>query len=365
MKRRKKWLDYTVYLIVRTIAAALAVFPIDVVLSVMRGLGRLWFWLPQALPESHVPDWIAPFGFRRWLVKLSAQSNKLLSRFREHRNRAEQHIRGAFPELDERSVSRLARASMEQLTMLTVEVLLSPRLVTKWTWARHLKLGKLDEAIRVLLERRGCIMLTGHYGNWELLGFGLATLGFEIVAVMRPLDNEYLNAYLLDRRERSGLRLLYKKGATQSAPDVLESGGSLCFIADQNAGSKGLFVDFFGRKASTYKSIGLLAMAYNVPVVVGCARRIGRGFQYEMSVNRVIRPEEWKAQPDELRWITQEFTRAIEDFVRVDPSQYLWIHRRWKSRPKEELAAAAASKAPEAPVDLDPAEVAAPRYDAE
>ena len=85
-------------------------------------------------------------------------------------------------------------------------------------------------------------MLTGHYGNWELLGFALATLGFEVTAVMRPLDNEYLNSFLLDRRERSGLRLLYKKGATKSAGDVIDGGGALCFIADQNAGSKGLFV---------------------------------------------------------------------------------------------------------------------------
>jgi KDO2-lipid IV(A) lauroyltransferase len=352
MKRRKQRLDYAVCLAVRAVAAGLAVFPIDGVLRVMRRLGWVWFRLPHALPEMRVPDWLARPGFMRWTVKLTAGSNKLLGRFREHRRRAEQHIRRAFTDLDDRRVSSMALASMQQLTMLAVEVLLSPRLVTKWTWARHLRLGKLDDAIRVLLQRQGCIMLTGHYGNWELLGFGLATLGFEIVAVMRPLDNDYLNAYLLDRRERSGLRLLYKKGATQSAADVLEAGGSLCFIADQNAGSKGMFVDFFGRKASTYKSIGLLAMAYDVPVVVGCARRIAPGFRYEISVNRVIMPEEWQAQPDELRWITQEYTRAIEEFVRVAPEQYLWIHRRWKSRPKDELAAVAAAPT-------------GPRYDAE
>ena len=343
-------MDYSVYVVVRLVAAGLGMFPIDGVLRFMDRLGWAWYALPRALPETRVPQWLARLGFMRWLVKLSASSNKLLGKFREHGNRAERHIRSAFPGLPERQVSAIALSSMQQLAKLSVEVLLSPRLISMSTWARHLRLGKLDEAIRVLLSRQGCIMLTGHYGNWELLGFGLATIGFEIVAVMRPLDNEYLNHYLLDRRERSGLKLLYKKGATRSAPDVLASGGSLCFIADQNAGKKGLFVDFFGRKASTYKSIGLLAMEYNVPIVVGCARRIGRGFEYEISVNRVIRPEEWKAQDDELRWITQEYTRAIEEFVRVAPEQYLWIHRRWKSRPKGEQEATA-----EAPVE---------RYDA-
>jgi KDO2-lipid IV(A) lauroyltransferase len=240
--------------------------------------------------------------------------------------------------MNEQQVSEVVLSSMQQLAMLVVELLLSPRLVTPWSWARHLRLGKLDQAIRVLLQDTGCIMVTGHYGNWEVLGFGLATLGFDLTAVMRPLDNEYLNRHLLDRREQSGLRLLYKKGATQSAGDVLDGGGVLCFIADQNAGKKGVFVDFFGRKASTYRSIALLARAHEVPIVVGCARRVGRGFEYEICVGRVIRPEEWQGQEDELTWITQTYTRAIEDLVRVAPAQYLWIHRRWKTRPREERA---------------------------
>ncbi len=336
MKRRNKFLDYLAYLAVRLVWLALSIFPIDATLRKMRSLGRLWYTLPHALPELRLPQWLGHVGFLRWTFKVAAGSNKLLLRFREHRARAERHVRMAFPDADERQVARIVRGSMEQLVMLAVEVLLAPRLLNQSSWARHVKLRELDGAIRVLLQDRGCIMLTGHYGNWEVLGYTLAILGFDIVAVMRPLDNEYLNRFLLDRRERSGLTLLYKKGATRSAPDVLESGGSLCFIADQNAGRKGLFVDFFGYKASTYKSIGLLAMQYEVPIVVGCARRIGRGFEYEICVNRIIQPSDWQGQADELTWITTEFSLAIEEFVRVAPEQYLWIHRRWKSRPRNE-----------------------------
>ncbi|MBK8267945.1 MAG: lysophospholipid acyltransferase family protein [Planctomycetes bacterium] len=225
---------------------------------------------------------------------------------------------------------------MQHLTMLAVEVLRTPRQLTVSTWSRYVELRNLDAALRILLGKRGCIMLTGHYGNWEVLGYVLAVLGFDIVAVMRPLDNEYINHYLLDRREASGLTLLYKKGATRSAPDVIESGGALSFIADQNAGHKGLFVDFFGRKASTYKSIALLAMEYDVPIIVGCARRVGVGFKYEICVQRIIRPDEWKSRDDALMWVTQEYSKGIEDMVRAAPEQYLWIHRRWKSRPKGE-----------------------------
>ncbi|MBX3397000.1 MAG: lysophospholipid acyltransferase family protein [Phycisphaerae bacterium] len=333
---RKKLGDYSTYLVLRFVSIVIGAMPMETSLRMMRGLGRIWFHLPYAIPESRIPDWLARNRSMRWLVSLSNAGNRILVRFREHRRRAEEHIRTSFPEMASEQISEIALSSMQHLAMLAVEVLRTPRQLTVWTWSRHVELRNLEDALRILLQKRGCIMLTGHYGNWEVLGYVLAILGFDIVAVMRPLDNEYINRYLLDRREASGLTLLYKKGATRSAPDVLDSGGALCFIADQNAGKKGVFVDFFGRKASTYKSIALLAMEYSVPIIVGCARRVGRGFRYEICVQRIIRPEEWAVQDDPLMWITREYTKGIEDMVREAPGQYLWIHRRWKSRPKDE-----------------------------
>jgi len=117
---------------------------------------------------------------------------------------------------------------------------------------------------------------------------------------------------------------------------ILEQKGVVGFIADQNAGPKGVFVDFFGRKASTYKSIALLAMQYNVPVVIGYARRLGDQFRFRMATQDIIHPEDWNAQPEPMRYITQRYTTAIENIVRKDPGQYLWVHRRWKTRPKGE-----------------------------
>jgi len=256
---------------------------------------------------------------------------------KRHRQRACEHLRLAFgSQLTDDQVETLARQSMQQVAMMVVEMLFTPRLINEWTWPRYVRLKQTQEAMDVLISERGAILLTGHYGNWELVGFMLATLGFPLTAVMRPLDNPYLNRFLLDVRAKRGLKLLYKKGASQSAGDILSSGGILGFIADQNAGHKGLFVDFFGEKASTYKSIGLLAMEYNVPIVVGCARRVSKRFRYEVECNRVIRPPEWADRDDPLEWITQEYSRAIEECIRVAPEQYLWMHRRWKSRPSTE-----------------------------
>ncbi len=301
-RQRNDWIDRVVYGLIRLGAMLFQMFPINLNLRTARVLGRIWWRLRP-----------------------------------RHRDLARQHLRLAYGDaLPAREIDRLALASMQQMTMLVIELIFTPRLINEWTWPRYIRLRGGREFLDTLLQRRGSILLTAHYGNWELLGMLLTAIGFPVVAVMRPLDNPYLNRYLLATREKRGLQLLYKKGASRAAEDVLNSGGSLCFIADQNAGHKGEFVDFFGVKASTYRSIGLLAIQHNVPIVVGYARRTSPRFEYEVGCSRIIRPEEWADRDDELHWVTQEYTAAIERFVREAPEQYLWIHRRWKSRPRGE-----------------------------
>jgi KDO2-lipid IV(A) lauroyltransferase len=169
------------------------------------------------------------------------------------------------------------------------------------------------------------------------MGYMLGLFGFNIYSIARPLDNKFISRYLYGVRRRAGQKIIDKKGAADVMSNMATSGATLCFIVDQDAGKKGIFVDFFGRKASTYKSIGLLAITNNIPIGVGYSRRVGNRFYFEIGVNRVILPEEWADKEDPLEWVTAEYTRAIEKFVRQDPTQYWWLHRRWKHRPKEEL----------------------------
>ena len=186
-------------------------------------------------------------------------------------------------------------------------------------------------------EGRGLLLVTGHYSNFEIIGYLLGLFGFNIYSIARPLDNKYINNYLYNVRERVGQKIIDKKGASELMDQIASTGATLCFIADQDAGKKGIFVNFFGRKASTYKSIGLIAISCNIPIVVGCSRRVDNRFYFEIVANRIIFPEEWQDKDKPLEWITAEYTRAMEEFVRQDPSQYWWLHRRWKHRPKEEM----------------------------
>ncbi len=251
-----------------------------------------------------------------------------------HRNLAIEHLERALgDEYCREDIERIADESLANVATFVLETACAPRVLRASTWPRYLSAVGFEETLKLLVAGRGVILVTGHYGSFELPGYLLAGLGFETHAVMRPIDNAYINRFIVESRRASGLHLLDKKGAMIRARSILKRGCALAFIADQSAGRKGVFVDFFGRPASTYKSIGLLAMATDSPIAVGYSRRMGDAFRFEVGINRLIRPAEWADQEHPLRWITQEFSKAMEDFIRADPGQYWWIHRRWKTQP--------------------------------
>ncbi|MFO0828827.1 MAG: lysophospholipid acyltransferase family protein [Phycisphaerales bacterium] len=251
--------------------------------------------------------------------------------------RARANIARSFPELPHGETERLAIDSVRNMfELFMVDAIVMPKIVHEWSWHRYVRFARFGDGLDLLLSDRPCIFLTGHVGNWELLGYVLALVGFRMTALARPLDNPLISDWLFKARQASGLRVITKWGATEELQRIIEGNGKIAFIADQNAGDEGLFVPYFGRLASSYKSIGLLAMRYRLPIVAGMARRVGEHFQYELSVADVIRPEEWEADEDPLFTITARYNRAIETMVRAAPSQYLWVHRRWKSRPKHE-----------------------------
>jgi KDO2-lipid IV(A) lauroyltransferase len=301
----------------------------------------------MAKPRNKYLDYLGYVGFRvfemfvrMFDVRTNYHTFRLLGdlahRFdRRHRNRAIGHLRKSFPDWGEEEYERVARESMRSLLYLALETLFTTRLITPTSWRRHGRLANQGQNIRLLLERKSpLIYVTGHFGNWEIVAYTMSMVGFPTYAIARPLDNPYVSKYLKDVRENSGLRILDKKGASMLMDEILGSRGAASWVADQDAGRKGLYVDFFGRQASTFKSIALLAMRYEAPIVVGYGLRLDEGYHFEVGIQRIIDPSEWVDKDDPQFWITQEYTKALEELARAYPEQYLWVHRRWKHRPK-------------------------------
>ena len=304
-KRKSLSEDYLTYIGLRVLLFFLYMLPVEVNLKFARFLGRL-----------------------------------LWKHYHRGRQRAIDNLKASFPDKDSVWIEDAGISSFEQMVMLVIDLIFTPRLVKRENWHKYSRYTNIEKVKWLMQGGQGLLLLTAHYGNFEIMGYLLGVFGFNVYSIARPLDNKFISDYLYGIRERAGQKILDKKGVSDQMEKLAEDNATLCFIADQDAGKKGVFVDFFGRKASTYKSIALLAMRYNMPVGIARAKRVDDRFFFDVEVNRLIMPEEWQKQDDPLKWITQEYTRAIEDFVRDDPGQYWWLHRRWKHRPKEERLAA-------------------------
>jgi len=278
--------------------------------------------------------------------------------------RALKNLSDAFPEWAPDRVRETAIRAYEHLFQLGVEILYAPRLITEDGFSRHLGLTNLREGARRIIQGGPTVLISGHVGNWELIGYAVSMLGFPMHAVYRPLDLKPLDDWIRYTRERQGLTLVSKFGAMRELPPVLQAGHPIGLVADQNGGDRGVFVPFFGRLTSTYKSIGLLAMKARASIICGFARRLrsdepdpevglrsvdvgsghagGLGFgspsmRYAAEVVDAFGPEDWEGQPDPLFYLTARYRRAIETMVRRAPEQYLWMHRIWRSRPRHEV----------------------------
>ncbi len=187
---------------------------------------------------------------------------------------------------------------------------------------------------RILGDPRPKIFVTGHLGSWEIAA-GLAGrgVGDRGAIIIRRIDNVFLNALVRRLRLRRRSQWIDKKGAAAGALARLRAGESVALLLDENAGPRGVFVDFFGRPASTGRLAALLSLNTGAPIVVGaCVRRPGRQFLYRLAVVEPS-PSTRNANAASVAAITQAVVATFEQWVRDDPGQWRWVHWRWKARP--------------------------------
>ncbi|MEN6457759.1 MAG: lysophospholipid acyltransferase family protein [Thermoguttaceae bacterium] len=236
----------------------------------------------------------------------------------------------AFPEMSSAERHRLARRMWEHLFLLVLEVAHVPRKVHQTNWRNYIRLINDAELIHCMLDDRPLLVVTAHLGNFEVGGYLLGMFGFPTYTVARTLDNPYLDRFLNRFRGATGQHIIPKNGGFQQILDVLADGGTMTFLADQYAGPKGCWVEFFGRPASAHKAIALLSLENNARVSVSRVRRSGRPMRFEMLNEVVIDPHGSEASLATVPAMTQWYTSQLEDLIRDTPDQYWWLHRRWK-----------------------------------
>ena len=281
-------------------------------------------------------SWPIPVRLGLWLGRVLGTLTWLTAR--RVRAVAESNAMGALG-LSRKEASRLVHRVCKNFGANFVEDLMLPRILRRKSLRDFSHVEGEEHLHAALAKGRGAIMVTGHFGNWELAGLALAHVMGEAMAVARPLANPYVEAHALAWRKKAGLTIVTRRGALRHVIRHLQAGGCAAMLIDQNQRSGGVFVDFFGRPAATVPSPAMLALKYDVPVLMGYSWRQGRGSFHCFRCDppfELIRTGDYQA---DVAANTALFTRRIEEIIRERPDQWFWLHSRWRKRPPGEAHA--------------------------
>jgi KDO2-lipid IV(A) lauroyltransferase len=264
---------------------------------------------------------------------------------RVRRRVTDENLAHAFPQLDAAQRRQLARQMWEHLFLFAAEVAHTRRKIHRTNWHQYLRLEGEAEFVRLLLGDRPVLLVTAHFGNFELAGYFFALCGYPIHTVARPLDNPYLDRFVNRFRGSTGQIMLSKQGDYDRICSILAAGGTVSFVADQYAGAKGCWIEFFGRPASAHKAIALFALDNNAPMAVGRCQRGGGPLQYCLKLQGIADPRAAGSEVESIRALTAWYHARFEEFIRQAPQQYWWLHRRWKDHRRRKPHAAPRARA--------------------
>jgi KDO2-lipid IV(A) lauroyltransferase len=253
---------------------------------------------------------------------------------------AHDNLRLAFGDTySEAEIDQLVYRMWVHLFRTVAEIVQSVRKLHIHSYRQAIHFADFTRTNEAVCSGRQVLMLGGHFGNWEIGTTLFGMWGFPMGIVARELDNPYLHEWFRRYREMTGHRLMMKSGGYDDMVALLQKGGNLGMLCDQDAGPRGLFVDFFGHPASTFKSIALLALEYDALIIVGYSIRRPDDFEatpwvkFEVGCEALIDPRSLTSD-DPVGEMTQLYTAALERAIRRAPEQYFWVHRRWKSIPR-------------------------------
>jgi KDO2-lipid IV(A) lauroyltransferase len=248
------------------------------------------------------------------------------------------NLRLAFPDWTDAQCRRAIRGMVQQIGWMAGEFSQFPK-YTRENIERIVVVDGFENFDAARRRGKGVLFLTGHMSAWELAPFAQALHGYPLHFLVRPIANRRVDALINSYRCRAGNRPIEKNKSARTILKVLAEGGTVGVLADHNTDiEESVFVEFFGVSASTTSGLARLALRTDAAVVPGFlswdeGRRKYR-LRFEPAV-ALVRTENEEADVLEN---TQRFTRVIEEFVRAHPDQWLWVHRRWKTRPPGEKA---------------------------
>lgn len=290
--------NYAVYLLVRWVFAAVQILPLERCDRYCHLLAKL---LAHVIPV------------RRRLI--------------------DENLRLVFPTWTQSQIDQTREATWHHLLLMACEIAHAPRKIHRTNWREHFRVLNAREMVSQMLDERPTILVTGHYGNFELAGFITGVFGLPTSTIVRPLDNPYLHQYFEDFRSLNGQYMIDKQGSSNEIQELLDRGGILTLLADQYGGPKGCWAKFLGHPASCHKALALFTLTSKAPMLVVYNRRLSRPLTFEMGHIATADPEVPGDHLSGVQALTQWYNDNLAIPILKWPDQYWWVHRRWRGEP--------------------------------
>jgi len=280
------------------------------------------------------PEWIRRGSYERALGWGERMGEAWWRVARRRRREAEQAVARSIADLDREAARRVVREMFRHLGTNAAESLwLTPERLGDFIRER-VRIEGLEHVERARAQGAGGLILTAHLGNFDVLCCAAPALGFPLATVSKRMRDPTVDGWIRERWRAYGVEVLPPHNSIRDCIRAIRAGWFLGFMLDQNmTRDEGVFVEFFGRPACTTPGLAVLAAYTGSPVIPVFVRREPDG----RHLIQVLPPRDPPAgrQAEALRAATQEYTRVIEEQVRKCPEQWIWLHRRWRTRPPE------------------------------
>jgi Kdo2-lipid IVA lauroyltransferase/acyltransferase len=242
----------------------------------------------------------------------------------------------AFPDWSEEKRKQTIRGMIRQVGWMAGEFSQFPK-YTRENIERVVIVDGFENFDAGRRRGKGVLFLTGHMSAWELSSFAHALYGYPLHFLVRPISHPRVDALINDYRCLSGNQPIDKNKSARAILKVLGEGGTVGILSDHNSSlEEGVFVDFFGIPACTTSGLARIALRTDAAVVPGFLSWDESCRKYRLRFEPAVELSRTGDEEADVRENTQRFTRVIEDFVRAHPDQWLWVHKRWKTRPSGE-----------------------------
>jgi Kdo2-lipid IVA lauroyltransferase/acyltransferase len=241
----------------------------------------------------------------------------------------EQNLALTFPEKNSSEIKALARKVYRNQAENIIEVLRLPMIKTAEEAANLLDLDSRKILAKTVDRNKGCVVLSAHFGNWELLALCSGLLIAPMAVVVKKVKNHAIDRQINLWRTMRGNRIIYDWQALREGLRTLRKGGFLCILGDQSDSSGTFFTEFLGRRTSVFLGPAFFALNAGVPLFVAMCRRTGGG-RYTVDIEEIDTTSFGKEKTD-AEELARRYTKVLERYIYKYPEEWFWLHNRWKN----------------------------------